>query len=49
MTKHATSFRFSTDTLTLLKQLAVNENRSLTNMLEKLIIDRAKEEGLTDT
>lgn len=35
--KQATSFRFSTSTLTLLKQLAEKENRSLTNMVETLI------------
>ncbi len=45
-TKQATSFRFSTDTLILLKQLAKSENRSLTNMLEKLIQDKAKKEGI---
>lgn len=44
--KHPTSFRLSTSTLTLLKQLADKENRSITNMVETLIIERAKEEGL---
>ena len=45
--KHATSFRLSTSTLVLLKQLAESENRSITNMVEKLIIDRANKEGIT--
>lgn len=35
--KQATSFRLSSSTLTLLKQLAEKENRSLTNMVEVLI------------
>lgn len=46
MSKQATSFRLSTHTLTLLKQLAESENRSLTNMVEKLIQDKAKQEGI---
>lgn len=37
MTTKSTSFRLSSSTLTLLKQLAEKENRSLTNMLDTLI------------
>lgn len=44
--KQATSFRLSTSTLSLLKQLAESENRSLTNMVETLIQDKAKEKGI---
>ena len=46
MTK-STSFRLPSTTLSLLKQLAKSDNRSITNMLEKLITDKAKAEGLT--
>lgn len=42
MSKQPTSFRLSTHTLSLLKQLAESENRSMTNMVEKLIQDRSK-------
>lgn len=42
MAKQSTSFRLTSSTLTLLKQLAETENRSLTNMVETLIIERAK-------
>ena len=42
--RRATSFRLSTNTISLLKQLAKSENRSLTNMVEKLIQDRSKVE-----
>lgn len=45
MTKHATSFRLSTSTLTLLKQLADKENRSLTNMVEVLIQNKGKDDN----
>lgn len=37
MTTKSTSFRLSSSTMTLLKQLAEKENRSLTNMVETLI------------
>lgn len=46
MTK-STSFRLPSTTLSLLKRLANDDNRSLTNYLEKLITDKAKAEGLT--
>lgn len=42
MPTKSTSFRLAPSTLTLLKQLAEKENRSLTNMVETLIIDRSK-------
>lgn len=41
--KHATSFRFSPETISLLKQLAQDESRSITNMVERLIEEKAKE------
>lgn len=43
MSKRATSFRFSPETISLLKQLAQDESRSITNMVERLIEEKAKE------
>lgn len=43
MSKHATSFRLSPETISLLKELAKDESRSITNMLERLIEEKAKE------
>lgn len=40
--KHATSFRLSPETISLLKQLAQDESRSITNMLERLIEEKGK-------
>ena len=42
MNKHATSFRLSPETISLLKEMAKDESRSITNMVEKLISDKAK-------
>lgn len=43
MSKHATSFRLSPETISLLKQLAQDESRSITNMVERLIEEKVKE------
>lgn len=43
MSKRATSFRLQPETISLLKQLAQDESRSITNMLERLIEEKAKE------
>ena len=37
-----TSFRFSDETTQLLKQLAQDESRSITNMVESLIKEKSK-------
>lgn len=42
----STSFRLPDTIISLLKRLAHDDNRSITNMMEKLITDRAKTEGL---
>lgn len=40
--RQPTSFRLSPETISLLKQLAEDESRSITNMVESLIKEKAK-------
>ena len=45
MNKQPTSFRLNPETISLLKELAKDESRSITNMVESLIKEKAKEKS----